>query len=130
MNKKQLKQLRFLYQEINMIQEKINSLQIESAAVSASDREWPYCKHTEIITGLPSLEDQRKRRKLEQRKAKCRQQVEQIEAYIYHVEDSLIRQLLIYRYVEGLRWNDIAAKMGGGYSADYLRIMLDRFLEK
>lgn len=130
MNKNQLKQLRFLYQEVNMIQEQINSLQMESAAVSASDKEWPYCKHTEIITGLPSLEDQRKRHQLERRKAKCQKQIGQIEYYIYHVEDSLIRQLLQYRYMEGLKWNEIAAKTGDKYSADYLRITLDNFLKR
>ena len=130
MNKNQLKQLRFLYQEVNMIQEQINSLQMESAAVSASDKEWPYCKYTEIITGLPSLADQRKRHQLERRKAKCQKQIEQIEYYIYHVEDSLIRQLLQYRYMEGLKWNDIAAKMGQNYSEEQLKKRLQRFLKK
>jgi hypothetical protein len=130
MEKEQLKQLRFLYHEVDMIQEQINNLQRECAIVSTSDSEWPYCKHAVKIEGLPRQEDQLKQHKLEKRKKECRKKIKQLEYYIQHVDDSLIRQLLTYRYMEGLKWNDIAAKMGSGYSEDSLRKMLERFLNK
>lgn len=130
MNKEQLRQYRHLNHEVNLIQEQINNIKYECAVVTASDREFPYCQHAEIVGGVPSTSGQMKRWKLEQRKARIQKRLDQVEQFIYHVDDSLIRQLLIYRYMKGLKWNEIAARMGGGCTADSLRMALERFLQK
>lgn len=130
MNKTELQQYRHLSHEIDMIQEQINTLQYDRDIVLASDRDFPYLQHTKMIGGHPGQDDQIKRRRLEQRKAVCQRELEQIENFVYQVEDSLIRQLLTYRYLQGLKWNEIAGKMGCGYTVDGLRMTLERFLKK
>lgn len=130
MNKEQLRQYRHLNHEVNLIQEQINNIKYECTVVTASDREFPYCQHAEIVGGVLSTDGQMKRWKLEQRKAKIQKLLNQVEQFIYTVDDSLIRQLLIYRYMEGLKWNEIVARTGGGCTADSLRKQLERFLEK
>lgn len=124
-----LRQYRPLNHEINMIQEQINRLSYECVVVSSSDSEFPYCPGIVKVGGYPDEADQKRRRELEQQKEKRQNQIDQIDNFIDSVDDSLIRQLLVYRYKDGLRWNEIAAKLGCEYSADYLRITLDRFLK-
>lgn len=113
-----------------MIQEQINKMRFETDAVKASDKEFPYCEHHVIIGGHPDKADLIKRHRLETRKANLQNMMLQIEYYINSVEDSLIRQLLIYRYVDGLKWRDIACKMGCGYTEEQLRKIMQRFFSK
>ncbi|MEG1011026.1 MAG: hypothetical protein RSD27_11030 [Ruthenibacterium sp.] len=48
--------------------------------------------------------------------------------YIATVEDSLTRQILTLRYVDGLSWTAVAAHIGGGNTADSVRMAHNRFL--
>lgn len=50
--------------------------------------------------------------------------------YIATVEDSLMRQILSYRYVNGLNWTQVAENIGGGNTADGVRVMHNRFIGK
>lgn len=52
----------------------------------------------------------------------------QIWAYINAVHDPLVRQIIALRYIDGLPWQQVANKIGGGLSADHARIILDRYL--
>lgn len=61
---------------------------------------------------------------------RCMSQRMRIESFIFGIDDSFMRQILQYRYIDGLSWNAVAVRMGGYYSADYLRIAHDRFLRK
>lgn len=130
MDKNTLKHYRPLKREVDMLQERINQLPYACAVVTASSREHPYCQHMEVIEGHPSPEDQIKRRRMEARKAVCQQRIDDIEQFINSVEDSLVRQVLLYRYADGLKWRDITAKLDGMYSEDQLRKKIERFLIK
>lgn len=57
-------------------------------------------------------------------------QLIRIQTFIYSIDNSLIRQIFEFRYINGLSWSGVATAMGGYYSADYLRITHDRFLKK
>lgn len=48
--------------------------------------------------------------------------------YINSIEDSYIRQILTLRYVNGLSWQQIAHHMGGGNTADGVRMACTRYL--
>lgn len=50
--------------------------------------------------------------------------------YISETDDSLIRQILSYRYVNGLTWGQTAAHIGGNNTTDSVRMAHDRFISK
>ena len=50
--------------------------------------------------------------------------------YIASVEDAFIAKLLRLRFVNGLKWSDVAKYAGGNNSADGVRKAVFRFIEK
>lgn len=55
---------------------------------------------------------------------------EEIEDYIQKIEDSEIRRIARFRYIDGLKWKEVAVRMGKGYSEDFCRIKMENFLKK
>lgn len=51
------------------------------------------------------------------------------ERYINTIADSRKRQILRYKYIDGLSWRHIAKKMGPGNSEDAIRMEIKRFLK-
>ena len=51
-------------------------------------------------------------------------------AEIYAVKDSQVRLILFLRYVDGMSWRNIAARVGGGNTSDSVRMIHNRFLSK
>ena len=133
MNKNQLRQLRHLKSEIRLLKQQIDNLESEIVTdrVRGSDVEHPYIEKTYIIRGLAY-----DRRKIKRLKEKLQRRVDdlidlvvEINEYIETIDDSLIRQIITLRYVNGLTWDQVAARIGGGNTADSLRKMHDRFLK-
>lgn len=54
----------------------------------------------------------------------------EIEEYIQKIEDSEIRRIARFRYIDDLKWKEVAAQMGKGYSADFCRIKMENYLKK
>ena len=50
--------------------------------------------------------------------------------YIASVDDTFIRQIIKYRFIELMSWNDVADKMGGYNTEDSVRKALSRYLRK
>ena len=50
--------------------------------------------------------------------------------YTNNIDDSLIRQIISLKYVDGLTWEQVAASIGGGNTADGVRMIHNRFLGK
>jgi len=140
MTKKELSQLRYLNKEIEMLKQQIAEMEHRketetvSDTVSGSNPEWPYERRKFYIEGI-DVQGYEKRlcrlkRKLGRRLEELMEKREEIEEYISTVPDSLIRQILTLRYVNGLSWQQIAVHVGGGNTADSVRMMHDRFLKK
>ena len=134
-NKKQLKQLRYLKQEIKMLQRQIDDMDytIATDSVRGSDREYPYTQRSFTISGI-DYEDYNRRirrlqRQLNRRVEELVDLVEETYKYIDNIDDSLIRQIISLRYINGLTWDQVAATIGGGNTADSVRMMHDRFLK-
>lgn len=51
-------------------------------------------------------------------------------AEIYAIQDTQVRLILLLRYVDGMSWANIAARVGGGNTGDSCRKIADRFLCK
>lgn len=138
MTKKELSQLRYLSSEIELLKRQIEdaeyAIEVASDVVEGSNHEWPYEPrkfHIEGVT-IPDYEDRvrRLKRKLERRTEELMDKREELEDYIATVPDSLIRQILTLRYVNGLSWAQVAAHIGGGNTADSVRKLHSRFLGK
>lgn len=130
MDKNELKQLRNLKREIDILQELINKIPKEQDKVYGSSAEFPYQKRGFVISGYSDEENTQLARELESKKRKLMREMERLTNYIYGIDDSQIRQVLILRFVEGRTWDAVAAKMGYGYTKEQLRKKVERFLAK
>ena len=50
--------------------------------------------------------------------------------YISGIEDSFIRRIFTYRFIDGLSWGAVAKRVSGNNTADSVRKCCDRFLRK
>lgn len=55
---------------------------------------------------------------------------ERIMTYIITIDDSFIRQIMLNRHVELMSWCRVANEIGGGNTADSVRMAHQRFFEK
>lgn len=89
------------------------------------------------ITGFPQRDYARMRGLLSTRKsilhslrAESEQSVNDVLVFINGIEDAHIRRIVTMRYVDGLKWRQIAKNVGGGNTEDSVRKTVERFLEK
>lgn len=60
---------------------------------------------------------------------KCFFELNKLDRYIQSVDDSLVRQIMIYRFINGYSWAKIAWNIGGYNTVDSLKKRLYRYLE-
>ena len=130
LTKQELSQLYYLNREIAEEKRKLEELM--SAATNTTTK----------ITGMPHVSGVARTSEsmailiAEQRdlvELKVKQSVieyNRLNRYIAEVSDSLMRQILSYRYVNGLTWEQTAAHIGGKNTADSIRMSHDRYLGK
>ena len=128
MTKRELSQLYWINREIE--QEKRRLEELEAAATSSTAK----------ITGLPHVSGAHDKIGdmailiAEQRdlvELKIRQSVieyNRLNRYINTVDDSVTRQVMSLRFVDGLPWAQVAYSIGGDNTADGCRKMVDRYI--
>lgn len=87
------------------------------------------------ITGFPDR-DYHKRKNTLNRQLMLLQEKEdelleltnEVELYIESIEDSRIRRIFRYRYLDDMSWEKVARTMGGGNTADGCRSAHDRYI--
>lgn len=134
MTRQKLKQVRYLKREIRLIQEQITAVEAEIVTdkVTGSDPEHPWTERHYIIRGLPGERNEkllRLRDRLERRMNDLQDLRAEIFAWVEGIEDSLLRQIIVLRHVNGLSWRQVAREIGGGNTADSVRKMHDRHFE-
>lgn len=121
--------------DLSRMRDKITTKRV-SDTVRGSNPSFPYSKRVFRLEGEIDLEGNRainreiaKQRKiLTERKLQCERQKTRCEREISEVKDSVTRQVLQLRYVEGLSWQAVATRMG--YGADSTpRMIATRFFE-
>lgn len=55
---------------------------------------------------------------------------DRLERYIGAIDDSIMRQIFTFRFVDGLRWDSVAANMGDGYNTEAIRKAVYRYIKK
>ena len=134
MTRQELKQVRYLKREIKLLQEQIAAVEAEIVTdkVKGSDPDHPWTERHYIIRGLPGERNEkllRLRDRLERRMNDLQDMRAEIFAWVENIEDSLLRQVIILRHVNGLGWRQVAKEIGAGTTWDSLRKMHDRFIE-
>lgn len=131
MTKKELSQLYWLNREIE--QDKKRLAELETSATNCTTGE---------ITGMPhwtgnmdklgnyAAEIADLKALIELNIQKCWYELNRLNRYIQSVEDSFMRQVLTYRYVNGMSWDQVAFNIGGRNTGDGVRKAHNRFLEK
>lgn len=61
---------------------------------------------------------------------KLDEKISEIEEYLNSIDDSQMRRMIKYKYIEELSWQQVAERMGGGNTADGCRMAVDRYLKK
>lgn len=136
----QLRQLRHLKREIELLQDQIadfdslvDGLPVVTDKVRGSDSEHPYVERGFVIRGYDPEEYRRRVERLKKRLQRRRDDymalVEEINEFIESIEDSLLRQIVALRHINGLSWDQVAASIGGGNTAEGCRKRLQRFFD-
>lgn len=67
---------------------------------------------------------------LKERQDKARELVVSVEKYLNTLDDSRMRRMITYRYIEGYPWWKVAQHMGKQYTEDSCKKQMERFLKK
>lgn len=67
--------------------------------------------------------------KLEVREIDLLEILSQVEEFIHSINESYMRRLISLRVVENMSWQQVANKLGGGNTADSVRMTFNRFME-
>lgn len=89
------------------------------------------------IEGFPYPEYSRKKTLLYSRKAtltnlemELLETLNQVEEFIASLDDSRMRRIINLRFIEGLSWNKVADRIGGGNTEGSIKMAFQRFMEK
>ncbi len=130
MTKKELSQLYHLNREIEEQQRRLQ--EIEDLATSC----------TSYITGMPKVSGINDKISkyaaeiadlkclLDLNLKKCFYELNRLNRYIESLEDSEMRMILTFRYINGLPWEQVAMNISPYASGDSVRKAHDRFLRK
>lgn len=127
MTRHELSQLYYLNREIESDKQKL--IELESAATSVTSR----------ITGLPhasGISDKTAiaaemvylKGKIQANIDRCFYEYNRLITYINSVSDSLVRQILTCRFINGMSWAQVAMSIGGDNTPDNVRKICQRFL--
>lgn len=133
--KENIKQYNDISRGIKDLKNRIRKIEEQSRivkdSVRGSSKSFPYTQHTCIVEGLEQNEKLKKRKRLlrtKQKELECIK--EQVEIYINtQIKDERIRQILEYKYIDGLSYIKIVHKLGGG-TEDSIRMEIKRFFQK
>lgn len=141
MDKKILIQYADLQQEVVEIRKKVEKLEAQIDKIESEGAVIDKVMGGEgglqpfKIEGFPYPEYSRKKTLLYARKAtlselelELLETLNQVEEFIATINDSHIRRIVSFRVVDGLSWNKVALKMGGGNTEDSVRKAFDRYI--
>ena len=130
MTLKELSQLYYLNREIEMDKKRLEELEAEAEPKGQKITGMPRAKRTIDKVGDCAAEIADLRGIIEQKTKLCMYERNRLERYISGIDDSLIRQIMTYRFVNGLPWGQVAANIGGNNTAGSVKMMCHRHLRK
>ena len=132
MTLKELSQLYWLNKEITRDEQRLAEL--ESSAYSAKIPNLTGTPGGVVTTGSAvernamALADLRST--IEAKRERCILERNRLESYIADIPDSLTRQIFTLRFVDGLSWWNVARGVGGYNTADGVRMLCTRYIDR
>lgn len=130
-----VEEVKDLRRRIQKTQDDIDKLEIVTDSVKGTRRDGTIGNIT--ITGFPSPRYYKLKNVLHTKQSLLRKKegellelINQIDGYINSIDDSRIRRIMRYRYIDDLNWQQVARKMGKKATADSCRKTHDRFFEE
>ena len=113
MTVEELSQLYYLKREISNIEYRIAELEAKATDISAKITGMPHSgKSGDKIGSIVSQIDCYKSA-LKKKLAECTSELIRLNEYISACPDSFTRQILEYRFIDGMSWNQVADQIGG-----------------
>lgn len=123
MTKENLKRYRGLLTEVNLLKKQLEKIEPEFVrdSVNGSTSQFPYTNHKVHIEGY-DLEGYKRKvarmnRRIVNKMNELVEEKDRLIEFIYGIENSELRQIFIYKYIDGLTWKEIADKMNYGVTA-------------
>jgi len=130
MTLKELSQLYYLNREIEMDQRRLHELEAKALPGAAVITGMPHGTDVRDKVGEYAAEIADLRGIIEAKHKQCLYERSRLERYITGIDDSLLRQIFTYRFVNGLPWLQVAACIGDGYTAEAVRQMAHRYIKR
>jgi len=130
MTLKELSQLYYLNWEIEMDKRRLMELEARALPGAQVLTGMPHSPGVSDIVGDCAAEIADLRGIIEAKHQQCLYERSRLERYISGIDDSLLRQIFTYRFVNGLPWAQVAACVGGGNTSDGCRMSVYRYLER
>jgi len=126
----ELSQLYYLNREIEMDLRRIRALEARAGPGAQALTGMPHGNGVSDIVGDCAAEIADLRGIIEAKRRQCIFERNRLERYISSIPDSLTRQIFTYRFVNGLPWGQVAARVGGGNTGDGCRMAVKRYLRQ
>lgn len=130
MTLKELSQLYNLNREIEMDQKRLRELEAKITPGAKVPDRMPRATGAVDKVGYYAAEIADLRSIIETKCRQCFHERNRLERYIADIDNSLLRQIFTYRFVNGLTWDQVAACIGGGNTADSVRMACYRYIKK
>lgn len=130
MTLKDLSQLYYLNREIAMDKRRLQELEAKAQPGAQVLTGMPRAPGMSDVVGDCAAEIADLQGIIEAKHQQCLYERNRLERYIAGIDDSLLRQIFTYRFVNGLPWEQVAACVGGSNSAGSVRMMCYRYLGK
>lgn len=128
MTKDELERLSVLNIELRRDFERLCELQSIASGRTSSISGLPHIGMLRDNTGLyVSIIDELKQI-IMQRVLESILEYAKLNAFVNDIPDPLLRQIILYRFVDGLKWRQIAARIGGNNTEDSVRNCVNRYL--
>lgn len=129
MTKKELSQLYWLNREIEADKRKLEELRLAAVSATAKITGLPHVTGVRDKVGEIAVLIEEQGRLIELKKKQTVIEYNRLMRYINSVDDSLMRQILTLRYVNGLSWQQVAFSIGES-DESYPRRKHNEFLRK
>lgn len=124
-----LKQLNSLKKEIRDLEKRLNDIEALATGTIQTITGVPFAGGMPDKTSL-AAEIADIRALLQEKRVETLQEFQQLMDYISSVQDSHIRRILTYRFVDGNSWTKVAMRMGGGNTENNVKKACYRYLRR
>ena len=131
MTKDELNNYRWLVKDILEIKDEIDELRARAERVNQSISDMPKAENNNSDKiCIYSIKIVEKEKELKEKEVKEKREREKIIDFLNTISDTLVRQILQYRFLNLLTWKKVAYFVGGGNTDESVRKIAERFLKK